>query len=268
MAKRVVATYFSATGTTEVTVMNIANKLAKELNLDLVKKDFTLPKNREVPLDFSEDDIVVFGVPVYAGRVPNVLLKYLKEMDAKNTIGIAITTFGNRNYDDALLELKNIMDNKGIRVIGAGAFSCEHSFSLILGANRPDDKDREEQNEFAKMVSKKIKNNDFTDIHYVKREIRPYYTPRDRNGNPVDIRKVKPITTDACNNCKLCVKACPMGSIDFDDVSKLNGICIKCCACVKICPMGAKKFIDKKFIYHKEELEAQYKRRAQNKIFL
>ena len=52
---------------------------AAGLGVPLEAYDFTLPQNREDELAFAEGDFVVFGTPVIAGRVPNVLLPYLKE---------------------------------------------------------------------------------------------------------------------------------------------------------------------------------------------
>ena len=99
--------------------------------------------------------------------------------------------------------------------------------------------------------------------------IRPYYTPRDRHGNPVNILKVKPKTDmSKCGGCGWCAAHCPMGSIDPTDVSQVNGVCIKCCACVKGCPTGAKYFDDPGYLYHKSELEEVYARPAKNEVFL
>ena len=99
--------------------------------------------------------------------------------------------------------------------------------------------------------------------------IRPYYTPRDRHGNPINILKVKPKTDmDRCGGCGLCAARCPMGSIDPADVSQVTGICIKCCACVKGCPAEAKYFDDAGYLYHKSELEEVYARPAANEVFL
>ena len=100
--------------------------------------------------------------------------------------------------------------------------------------------------------------------------IRPYYTPRDRNGEPIrDFLKAKPETDmDKCIKCGLCARLCPMGSIDAEDFSNVAGKCIKCCACVKKCPTGAKYFTDEGYLYHHHELEEVYGvRRAETKIF-
>ena len=75
---------------------------------------------------------------------------------------------------------------------------------------------------------------------------RKHYMPRNKDGSPVDIRKVAPKTNSNCIDCKLCVNVCPMGSIDAENVSRLNGICIKCGACVKKCPTQA-KYYDKDY---------------------
>ncbi len=72
--------------------------------------DFTLPKTREKSVSFSKNDIVIVGVPVYAGRVPKVLLKYLNSIKGKGALAVAVVVYGNRNYDDALIELRDILE--------------------------------------------------------------------------------------------------------------------------------------------------------------
>lgn len=96
-----------------------------------------------------------------------------------------------------------------------------------------------------------------------------YYQPSNRHGVFIDIRKVKPLTSDACDQCGLCAAVCPMGAIDPSDVTKVPGICIKCGACIKKCPQSAKYYDDTGYLYHKEELEAMYGvRRAANSFYL
>ena len=271
--EKIWAVYFSGTGTTRRTVERIAGGIASRLNLPAESVDFSRPAVRQETLCFGEKDLVVFGTPVYAGRVPNVLLPFLRErIMGGGALAVPVVLFGNRNYDDALIELRNILTADGMHPIAAGAFVGEHSFSRVLGADRPNAEDEALMDEFAARVAELAAGLDAAPVKSVavrgQEPLRPYYTPRDRAGNPINILKVKPKTDmSRCGGCGLCADLCPMGSIDPADVSAVRGICIKCCACVKGGPIGAKFFDDAGYLYHQHELEAQYARPAENEVF-
>ena len=262
MNNKIHTLYFSATGTTEKIVTGIADKIAENYggNITVNRIDFTLPEARKKKFSFDKDDLVIAGIPVYAGRVPNVLLNFLNTISGNGATVAAVVLYGNRNYDDALIEFKDILESKGFNVIGAGAFIGEHSFSTTLGANRPDEQDMVVAADFAAKIYDKTKTQDGNSAIIVKgnKPYKKYYQPKDQNGNPVSILKVTPKTNSECIDCKLCSEVCPMGSIDSDDVSQITGICIKCCACVKKCPVGAKYFDDENYLWHKHELEVQF----------
>lgn len=270
--KKVWAVFFSPTGGTEKVATTVAQTIAMALNAAYDTYNFTLPQNRESAVDFGEGDLVVLGTPVIAGRVPNLLLPYLNDkIYGKGALGVPVVSFGNRDYDDALIELRNIMEKTGFQTIAGGAFVSEHSFSRKLGAGRPDGKDISELTVFGQKIAEKMKSGWVYDGPvYVKGDepIRPYFTPRDRHDVAIDIRKVKPKTGEGCCGCGVCAESCPMGAISFEDPTMITGICIKCCACIKKCPVGAKYFDDPGFIYHKEELEELYERRGNNAYFL
>lgn len=273
--KNVYGMYFSATGTTEKIVKAVSMRAASLLTpgKDAELIDFTLPDSREKSYGFGESDLVVFGVPTYAGRVPNVLLPFLKErISGAGALSVPVVLFGNRNYDDSLIELESILVSDGFVPVSAGAFVGEHSFSYVLAAGRPDEDDMKVAYDLADRTSDKISNLDPEHIEPVKVKgedpIRPYYTPRDRNGNGIDIRKVKPVTGPECDRCGVCSEVCPMGSISKDDPSVLTGICIKCGACVKKCPKKCKYFDDENYLYHMHELEDMYERRALPETFI
>ncbi|HML37804.1 MAG TPA: EFR1 family ferrodoxin [Bacillota bacterium] len=269
--EKVWSVYFSATGTTQRIVESIGGNLAKTLGTGYGICDFTLSKARENPLKFNAGDLVVFGVPVYAGRVPNVLLKYLDIMEGNGALAVPVVLYGNRDYDDGLIELRDILEKHGLHTVAAAAFVGEHSFSYILAGGRPDEADMALAEDFAAKVAEKIAGGSGTEPIHVKGEPSPYrgyYQPRDRKGNPVDIRKVKPLTNDDCNNCMICADVCPMGSISHDDVREFTGICIKCGACIKKCPLHAKYYEDPGFLYHQHELEEGLTRRAEPELFL
>lgn len=270
---KVWAVYFSPTGTTRKIVTATGRGLSRMLKSDFEEYDFTLPKTRAQALHFSSADLVVLGTPVYAGRVPNVLLPYLNSIEGNEALAIPIVLFGNRDYDDALIELRDILEKDGLHTLAAGAFVGEHSFSRVLAKNRPDSKDMDMVSEFVQQITTKIHESTDSPEHSIPVSGTPfpyrgYYTPRDRQGNPVDIRKVKPLTNDRCNDCKLCAKVCPMGSISFDNVREFTGICIKCGACIKKCPKQAKYYEDAGYLYHQHELEEGLTHRAENTLFV
>lgn len=272
--KKVWAVYFSATDTTKKIVLTIADEAARLLGAEREDYDFTLLRMRENGFAAGKDDLVIFGTPVYAGRVPNVLLKYLATIQGNGALAVPVVLFGNRNFDDGLIELRDILENTGFHTVAAAAFVGEHSFSKTLAAGRPDADDMKEALAFAGKVTEKVKGLPEgeapapVEVEGVPHPYRGYYQPRDRKGVSIDIRKVKSLVSDACDDCKICADVCPMGSISHENVREYTGICIKCGACIKKCPKQARYYEDEGYLYHQHELEEGYTRRAAISLFL
>lgn len=267
---RVVAVYFSATGKTRRVVSTLANAVAQAMELPLDTVDFTLPAAREETYSFSADDLVVFGSPTYAGKLPNKLLPFVQSGFCGNGApAVPIVTFGNRSFDNSLAELCVSLEHADFHPIAAGAFACRHAFSDTLAVDRPDGEDMQKLAELGGAVVRILAQDTLPAPVTVEGDAAaPYYRPLGLDGEPKNFLKAKPVTdAEKCMGCGVCAQLCPMGSIDPADPSVVTGVCIKCHACVRSCPVGAKSFDDPAFLSHKAMLERDYTRRAESKVF-
>ena len=271
--KRVLAVFFSPAGSTKTVSERIASHMADFLCVPCESIDFTLPSGRKEHsrYDFSPEDLVVLGVPTYAGRIPNKILPFVQEMfRGNNTPAVSVVTYGNRNFDSSLTELVQEMGNNGFNVFAAGAWVCRHVFSRTIAAGRPDENDFRKMDAFAKESARRL-----TDAYEGLPEgappmlrtpairggepVAPYYIPKGEDGQPAKFLKAKPKTDpDKCSRCGICAKVCPMGSVSAVDFTEVQGICIKCQACILQCPEGAKYFDDAAFLSHVRMLEKNF----------
>ena len=274
MAK-VKAYYFSPTGGTLEVLRNFAEPLGRLLLTKVEYHSYTLPKEREELPQFDRDDVVVWATPVYAGRIPNKTLDYVRQaIHAYGNPSVALVTFGNRAYDNALAELVGLMREGGMQPVGAAAVVTRHSFSDTLGAGRPDERDYTLLDDFAVhmagrvLAARKGKSFQLT----VPGEAHPerYYTPLKTNSAPAGFLKAKPsCDTDRCTRCGKCHDVCPMGSIAVTNgIPSFDGICIKCQACRRICPTGAIAFTDPEYLSHVAMIEQTFAQPKRSEFFI
>ena len=127
---KITTVYFSATYTTH----RIVGHLAKRLSEEVTECDITnQAPAKEVFI--SKDEVLVVGIPVYAGRVPEMAVERIRQFKGEGTPAIAVAVYGNRDYDDALLELSDLLSENGFQVISAGAFIAQHSIFPKVGAS-------------------------------------------------------------------------------------------------------------------------------------
>lgn len=268
---RIWAVYFSPTGGTKDITMSVAAQLGEIFDKNVCEIDFTKREHRQEIHCFKSSDLVVFGMPVYAGRIPNKILPDIENgFQGENTRLIPIVAYGNRSFGDVLVELKIVLGLRGFQTLAAAAVVSRHAFTPLLGTGRPDSDDRQEIHRFVLQLAEKLKNGSrFPELHVAgNNPVGKYYTPLKEDGTPAKFLPAKPITdTDKCTDCGICAKVCPMGSIDQADYSLVSGICIKCHACIKKCPADAKSFMDEEFLSHVKMLEKNYKKRADNFFF-
>ncbi|MBI9065029.1 MAG: EFR1 family ferrodoxin [Marinilabiliaceae bacterium] len=231
--------YFSPTGTTQ----KIVREIGQKTGLKLISENNITHNQDEFKPAVSGDCLTIIGIPVYGGRVPIEAIEALKKLQSNQSPVVIVVVYGNREYDDALLELKEVAINCGFRIIAGAAFIGEHSFSSKdkpIAKNRPDKQDLIKCRDFAELINKKLN------------EIRDANTPAELNvpgKYPYKERKqlpatVHPITdNNLCNQCGTCVDICPVNAITIEGTEITNGeLCTWCCACVKHCPNEARIF--------------------------
>lgn len=268
--RRIVAAYFSPTGNTET----IAKAMAQAADLPVEVLDFTRPQAREKTYEFGKDDLLIIGLPVYAGRLPNKILPFVQEnLRGDDTLSVAFVCYGNRSFDDGLSELVYEQERTGFRPAAAAAFATQHAFATSLAQGRPNEADLEEAKQFVCDLLERIENiSEPAELASLQVDGNtppgPYYRPKRVDGEPAVFLKAKPVTDpDKCIACGTCARVCSMGSIDPADVTQTPGVCIKCQACVTHCPAEAKYFDHPDFLSHKEMLETNFQEEKKNRFW-
>lgn len=247
--------YFSPTGGTKKVGEHFCKAFAEEV------RKFNLGSRKETAKSISTD-FVVIAAPVFGGRLPVNVVEKLKYLNGDGKKAVTLVVYGNRAYEDALLELNNIITGKGIQVIASGAFVAQHSMVPEVGKGRPDKKDIAEICKFAQLVLEKIENNEEMVNTVMVPGNEPYKEKMDMPMTPGILV--------GCNQCKKCQEICPMGAISWKGGSIITDAetCILCMACVSGCPENARILplsLQKKMAEKLGPLEGV---RRENEIFL
>ena len=219
--KWIIANFSPTGGTKKVADAIAAGFCAPVVEMDLTKEDSSVT--------LGENDALMAVLPVYAGRAPQISLKRLSVLKANGQKAVAVVVYGNREFDDALLETKNALEAGGFQVIAAAAFIAEHSIVRSIAANRPDAEDKKIARQFAADVMVKMENPT------------PVNVPGNMPYKELKPSEFHPAADETCVKCGVCAKQCPVGAIPLDDPSKtLGDVCINCMRCVETCPVSSR----------------------------
>lgn len=226
--------YFSPTDTTK----KVCTAIGEGTGFKLIHHDITLPEKRKGSLNFNDEQLVIVGAPVYSGRLPKIAADYFKKLHGHKTKIVIVCVYGNRKYEDALVELEDLSVSCGFTPVAAAAFIGEHAINSNVAKGRPDKEDVFKARELGKATATKLLKID--EKNWLPLKItghRPYREVIRKNHDLV------PVTTRNCNECGICAKHCPTGAIHKDRVEIVSSnLCIRCFSCVKRCPKDAKVF--------------------------
>ncbi|MEQ2562817.1 EFR1 family ferrodoxin [Ventrimonas sp. CLA-AP-H27] len=226
--------FFSPTGTTKQVTEWIAERIAADKEAGWL--DLTDAISSRPDYTFNEHELAVVGVPVYGGRVPETARERLKKIYGKRTPVVLIVTYGNRAYEDALLELSDILKEQGFLPAAAAAVVTEHNIAHVYGTGRPDEKDKKEMTAFAEAVKEKLK-------HTAGSTKLPELSIK--GNRPYRLYATLPLkisVTSACEGCGICIRKCPVQAISRTDPKVTDETaCITCMRCIALCPKHARK---------------------------
>lgn len=222
MSDKMEVYYFSPTGGTK----KVSDIFAAAIGKDAVWHDL---RDKQTPTEQPQGELIIVAAPVFAGRIPSVVSEKIKMLAGEGKKAVTIAVYGNRAYEDALLEMNDILKQAGFTVIAAAAFVAQHSIVPEVGTGRPDAEDIKEIRAFAEAV----KNSTSAENIHV---------PGNRPYKPEMKVAAAPLSLSSCTACGVCAKICPTDAIAaaegkmVTDVSK----CILCMACVHACPLQAR----------------------------
>lgn len=255
---------FSPTGTSKKIAEAIASGIS---GVECNSLDLTY-SGEDGKKTFQPDELVVIAVPVYAGRVAPLAVERLKGLRGNNTPAVVVVLYGNREYEDALVELRDLAEEASFCPVGASAFIGEHSFSSALkpiAEGRPDSEDLAAAAAFGGSVGEKIH----------ETQAITGLTPLQVPGNVPYKEIIGPlpftpkVDEAQCTLCGVCFDTCPSGAIVIDETVAMDvDLCIFCCACIKNCPENAVG-IDAAPIQEKRQwLHENYAIRKEPELFL
>ena len=228
--------YFSPTHTTKRVLEGIARgfQAATVEHLDL-----TPPQASTREFVYVHDELAIIGGPVYGGRIPPVALDRLRRIKGNDTPAVVVAVYGNREYEDALLEVRDVAKEQGFRPVAGGAFIGEHSYhteAMPIAPGRPDSRDLEIARSFGELTEAKLKG-----VRALG-EMSPLQVPGDFPYRKFDPPLLSPVTHERfCTLCETCAAVCPTSAIAVGDTVVTDpSACILCSACVKGCPTGAR----------------------------
>lgn len=252
--------YFSPTGNCRRT----ARQIAKGMGMEAEEYDRTLPKSRLHGAHFTGRDLAVIVLPSYGQRLPRIIEGIFAGITADRTPAVFVVTYGNNDYGDALLELKNIASKKGFIGVAAAAVPSEHAYTPTVGSGRPDANDLESLEQFGWKVALSLREKTVARMNLTLKIPGEY----PYKATPMKLQK-PPALNALCKNTMLCVANCPMGAISSKNPAKIDASkCLSCGHCIRICPNKAREVVDEQIKLIIEFLEYFCKARKEAEFFV
>ena len=249
---------FSPTGGTA----KVASILAEEFctsdcqpkTIDLVHADYDFAS-----VELHPEDICVIAAPIFGGRIPALATDHLSKISGNGAKAILVVVYGNREFDDGLVELQDVATAAGFLPVAGISAIAEHSVLRQFAAGRPDKQDIKELKSFVPQIRQRLEEDTAFDL----------VLPGNRPYKEYVILNTKPIAGELCEKCGHCADVCPTHAIpkDFPDQT-YNDLCISCMRCTIVCPKKARYIRPNIAVMLNEKLSKVASHRKANKLYM
>lgn len=218
---------------------------------------------------FTEEDVCLVAAPSFGGRVPAPVVERLKKMEGRGARAILMAVYGNRAFEDTLLELEDTLLEAGFSCVAAVAAVAEHSIMHQFGQGRPDEEDVKELAGFAEKIKQRLSEKESAQAGPETKKDRIRELPGNRPYREYNGVPFKPEGGNSCTRCGLCAKQCPADAIPLEDPSSVDKEkCISCMRCVSVCPRHARDLNKLVLFAASQKMKKACSDRKKNELFM
>ncbi|MDY2813006.1 MAG: 4Fe-4S binding protein [Dorea sp.] len=217
---------FSPTGGTERVAKAVTQNWTQVETIDLSVSDTSY-----ADISCENNSLVLIAMPSFGGVAPQLALDRLSMIKGNGAKCAIVAVYGNRAYEDTLIQMEDYAQKADLRVIAAISAVAEHSIIHKYAAGRPNSDDCKELTKFGDQILDKATSNELS-----KPSI-PGNRPYKKSG-----AGMIPKADSVCTSCGLCAQKCPASAISIEDLKVSDkSKCISCMRCVSVCPTHARK---------------------------
>lgn len=231
---KVTKVIFSPTGGTR----KVLDSIIKGLNIssdDITEIGLMNKKMEYTTIDVDPDSLVIIGMPSYSGRAPKTAMKRLSKLNGNGAKCVLVVSYGNREYEDTLIEMYDGAIQCGFVPIAAAAGIAEHSIDRTMAKDRPDINDEEVLISFGQKI--------LMNLESAECDMKLENVPGNRPYKDLSSGSNCPRPDEKCVKCGKCREYCPVGAIG--EFLKGNPKkCISCMGCIHVCHKNARALDD------------------------